>query len=943
MPKKSVSVKPHPTTAAEIRQAFLDFFKERGHTIVPSASLIPGNDPTLLFTNSGMVQFKEVFLGADKRPYARAADAQKCMRVAGKHNDLDDVGRDDTHHTFFEMLGNWSFGDYYKAEAIPWAWELLTEIYGLPKERLWTTCFEDEQGMIPRDDEAAELWRQQPGLNPAHILFYGRKENFWEMAETGPCGPDSEIHYDRGPEYCNKKDTPGHVCRVNGDCQRFVELWNLVFIQYNRSSPTDLESLPKKHVDTGMGLERVVSAIQNVDSNYKTDLFTPILAAIQQLAGHTAEQRAAHLTPYRVIADHTRAASFLIADAVLPGNTGREYVCRMVIRRAARFGRMLGFMEPFMAKVAETVIDHYGEAYPELRKNRNAILQMLTHEEERFRRTVDTGTAHLEGLISELRSRGQTVIDGGTAFDLYATYGLPFEITRDIAREHGLEVDEAGFKAAMESHKIVSGGGQAMGEMSGEKVEFYNRLLAELQAGGNLNADGVEYNPYGPLEVEEQVLAIIVGGQPPTGSIGGQPPTGSIGGQRVKKAKVGDMVEIVIPRTPLYIEMGGQVTDTGAIGHYRNDTDEHPEWEIRIDRVAQPVAGLIVHLGEVIAGSPKEGDNAWAVVNDQRRWDIMRNHTATHLLHAELRYVLGDHVRQYGSLVAPDRLRFDFTHHSMVTHDELAAIARNVNNAILANYPVRVEFMGYEKAIKEGATALFTEKYGNVVRTIKVGEPEVFSYELCGGTHVPETADIGPFLITSEGSVAAGIRRIEAVTGRAALEMIQLRFEVLNNAAAYLGAPPDKLDRKVLSLAHDLENMRKEIERLRRETARSNFEKSLAQGVKDIKGVSVLAAQINGVTKDTLREMTDWFRQKMPSGVVVLGTVEEGKPQLVAAVSDDLTRRGLDAVKLIKAVASTVGGGGGGKPTLAQAGGRDPSRLAEALAQVESLVAGALA
>ena len=923
MTKKATKTSKRPATAAEIRQAFLDFFTEMGHTIVPSAPLVPGNDPTLLFTNSGMVQFKEVFLGADKRPYTRAADSQKCMRVAGKHNDLDDVGRDDSHHTFFEMLGNWSFGDYYKAEAIPWAWTLLTEVYGLPKDRLWTTCFEDEKGVIPRDDEAADIWRSQPGLDPSHVLYFGRKDNFWEMAETGPCGPDSEIHYDRGPEYCDLQGVPGHVCRVNGDCQRFLELWNLVFIQYNRTSPNDLTPLPRKHVDTGMGLERIVSAVQNVDSNYKTDLFTPIMDRIQKMAGHGDDERAANLTPYRVVADHARAASFLIADGVVPGNTDRNYVCRMVIRRAARFGRKLGFVNPFMAQVAETVIEHYGDAYPELRKNRNAILQTLTQEEDRFRRTVDTGTARLEGILFDLKSRGQSSIPGGTTFDLYSTYGLPFEITRDIAREHGLEVDEAGFKATMEAHKQASGAGQAIGEMSGESAEVYHQLLLNLQAEGKLGSDGVEYNPYGLTEVEEQVLALLVDGK------------------RVAKAKTGDRVEVVIARTPFYIEMGGQVNDVGTIAHYRNESDEKPAWEIRIENVARPVSGLIVHQGQVTHGSPKEGENAWAAVDFDRRWDIMRNHTATHLLHCELRYALGDHVRQAGSLVAPDRLRFDFTHHGMLTQDEINEISRNVNDAILANFEVQVAFKARKEAIGEGAMALFGEKYGDVVRTIKIGEPEAFSYELCGGTHVPQTADIGPFIITSEGSVGAGLRRIEAVTGRAAQEMILRRLAVLDKTAAYLGATADEADRKVLALMDDLQNAKREIERLGRDSAQRNFDRLLSQ-VKDVSGVPVLTANVNSASAEALREMTDWFRQKVPSGVAVLGAVRDGKPTLIVAVTDDLVKRGLDANKIVKTIAKVVGGGGGGKPTLAQAGGKDPSRLAEALAQVPDLVASAL-
>ncbi len=923
MTKKATKISKRPTTAAEIRQAFLDFFNEMGHTIVPSAPLVPGNDPTLLFTNSGMVQFKEVFLGTDKRPYTRAADSQKCLRVAGKHNDLDDVGRDDSHHTFFEMLGNWSFGDYYKAEAIAWAWTLLTEVYGLPKDRLWTTCFEDEKGVIPRDDEAADIWKQQPGFDPSHLLYFGRKDNFWEMAETGPCGPDSEIHFDRGLEYCDLQGVPGHICRVNGDCQRFLELWNLVFIQYNRTGPTDLTPLPRKHVDTGMGLERIVSVVQNVDSNYKTGLFTPLMDTIQKMAGHDDDERAANLTPYRVVADHARAASFLIADGVVPGNTDRNYVCRMVIRRAARFGRKIGFADPFLAKVAETVIEQYGNAYPELKKNKNAILQTLTQEEVRFQRTVDTGVANLEGRLTDLSARGQALLDGGTAFELYGTYGLPFEITRDIARERGIEVDEAGFKAAMEAHKLASGAGQAMGEMGGESAEVYHGLLADLQAEGKLGSDGVEYNPYGLTEVEEPALALLVDGK------------------RAAKAKTGDKVEVVIARTPFYLEMGGQVNDVGAIAHYKNDTDENPEWEIRIDNVTRPVSGVIVHRGEVVQGSPKEGDDTWAVVDYDRRWDIMRNHTATHLLHCELRYVLGDHVRQAGSLVAPDHLRFDFTHHNMLIQDELNAISQNVNDAILANYGVSVAFKGREQAIGEGAMALFGEKYPEMVRTIKIGEPEAFSYELCGGTHVPETADIGPFIITSEGSVGAGLRRIEAVTGRAAQEIIQRRLAVLDKTAAYLGATVDEVDRKVLALMDDLQNAQKEIKNLGRESAQRNFDKLLSQ-VKDVSGVPVLVAKVNGVSADTLREMTDWFRQRVPSGVVVLGAVNEGKPTLIVAVTDDLVKRGLDANKIVKSIARVVGGGGGGKPTLAQAGGKDPSRLAEALAQVPDLVASAL-
>ncbi|MEJ2011946.1 MAG: alanine--tRNA ligase, partial [Anaerolineales bacterium] len=647
--------------SAVLRQSFLDFFKERGHTIVPSMSLVPGGDQTLLFTNSGMVQFKDVFLGTGSRPYTRVADAQKCMRVAGKHNDLDDVGRDDTHHTFFEMLGNWSFGDYYKAEAIPWAWQLLTEVWGLPRENLWATCFEDEEGQIPRDDEAAEIWARQPGFNTDQLLFFGREENFWEMADTGPCGPDSEIHLDRGPEYCDKSDVKGHVCRVNGDCQRFLELWNLVFIQYNRSSPTDLQPLPAKHVDTGMGFERLVSVIQNVDSNYLTDLFQPMIQKVRKLAGHEENQVMEHFTPYRVIADHARAAAFLIADGVVPGNVGRNYVSRMIIRRASRFGSMIGLDEPFLAEIAETVIENYGEAYPELQRNRKAIRETLSEEEERFHRTIDSGIAHLYELMQEVRSKGTQVLPGDRTFELYATFGLPLEITRDIARESELQVDEAGFHRAMEEHRIASGAGDAMGELVEHDIDIYRNLLKTLKEADKLPPDGVQYDPYEERTREGEVLAILRGNQV------------------VDEANTGDEIGVVLPSTPFYVEAGGQVSDTGLI-----QAAGKSAWEIAVTDTRQPVSGLIIHTGKVVSGQPRLGDRARASINADRRLDIMRNHTATHLLHAALRKVLGEHVRQAGSLVAPDRLRFDFTHSHAMTEEELERVERWVNEAILS-------------------------------------------------------------------------------------------------------------------------------------------------------------------------------------------------------------------------------------------------------------------
>ena len=923
-------------TGAEIRQGFIDFFVEHNHTFVPSSSLVPGGDQTLLFTNAGMVQFKEVFLGTDTRPYRRAADAQKCMRVAGKHNDLDDVGRDDTHHTFFEMLGNWSFGDYYKKEAITWAWQLLTDVWGLPKERMYATCFEDEKGEIERDDEAAYHWSQQPGMNPDHILFFGRKENFWEMADTGPSGPCSEIHLDRGPEYCNMQDVPGHVCQVNGDCNRFLELWNLVFIQYNRTGPSQLEPLPARHVDTGMGLERITSVLQDVDSNYKTDLFAPLMDAIQEMTGDDEEERAAHLTPYRVISDHARAATFLIADGVVPGNTGRNYVCRMIIRRAARFGAKIGLDRPFLAEVSKRVIEYYGSFYPELERNQATILNNLTREEERFQRTVESGVAKLETMLSRLKkaaSQAQAeveeqaverviapVLPGDQAFDLYATYGLPFEITRDIAREHDLEVDEQGFRQAMEKHRLASGAGEAFGPLGGEDVDVYRDVFTDLQALGKLSAQGVQYDPYQKLQVQGEVLALVQEGEPAV------------------QVQPGDQVEVLLPETGFYVESGGQVSDTGAIVSLAE-----PHWEIRVKDVRRPSAGIIVHVGEVLSGEPHIGDSAVARVDVQRRRDIMRNHTATHLLHAALHDVLGEHARQAGSLVAPDRLRFDFTHPEAVSPEQLERIEAEVNRDILGDYPLKITYKPLKEAIAEGAMALFGEKYGETVRTIAIGEEngaaEPFSYELCGGTHVLETGDIGLFLITSEGSAAAGIRRIEAVTGRAAYELVQRRLQALKQAAAISGSSPEELPAKTQDLVNQLNEANKQVAAMRHQMAADQFKQQLDQA-KKVSGVSVLTTILPGADADTLREMTDIFRQRYPStSVVVLGSVSsDGRPLVIAAVTEDLVQRGLRAGDLVKFVAQPLGGGGGGRSTLAQAGGREAGKLEEALASVPDWV-----
>jgi alanyl-tRNA synthetase len=912
-------------TSAELRQSFLDFFASKGHTIVPSASLVPVDDPTLLFTNAGMNQFKDVFLGLGTRPYSRAADTQKCMRVSGKHNDLEDVGRDGTHHTFFEMLGNWSFGDYYKQEAIGWAWELLTEVWGLPGERLWATVFKDDQGDMGADEEAVEFWRSETGIDHDQILYFGRKDNFWEMADTGPCGPCSEIHYDRGPEACTCQDDPDHVCRVNGDCGRFTELWNLVFIQYNKDEAGEFHPLPAQHVDTGAGFERLVAVLQGVDSNYKTDLFQPIIRRVQELIGHTDAQVEENIVAYRVIADHGRAITFLVGDGVLPGNEGRNYVLRMILRRAARFGRKLGFTEPFLARVAEAVIEQMGFQFPELETRRQFILTTITQEEQRFLNTLDLGLAKLDEVLERVEAEDGDVVPGEDAFRLYDTFGLPLEITRDVAEEAGFGVDEAGYQEALEEQRRRARQADTFDMQDEEALARYSQLLAELQAEEQLDGMGVAHDPYSTTELETTAVALLHDGA------------------RVEEARPGNEVEIVLPRTCFYYASGGQVSDTGFIAAFPPGSDE-PVWEVEVHEVVHPVPGLIVHRGEVVSGEPQAGDDVWAVVDYGRRMDVARNHTATHLLQSELRYLLGEHVQQAGSLVTPERLRFDFTHPAMLTQDELDAVTRSVNDAILVNYPVVVDQQSYRDALKQGVIALFGEKYGDEVRVVRVGWPDdqAFSQELCGGTHVSETGDIGLFHIVSEESVGSGVRRIEAVTGRGAMRLVSRQMGVLQRASAYLGVPADEVDRKVLGLMDELQDSRKEITRLQEQVARQEFE-ALLNNVQHVDGVSLLSTQVSVPSRDVLREMTDWFRDRLGSGVVVLGTVLDGTPSIVAAVTPDLVERGLDAVQLVRTMGRTVGGGGGGRPTLAEAGGRDPGRLDEALGQASDLIADMLA
>ncbi len=901
-------------TGNKIREEFIEFFKEKEHTFVPSSSLVPGGDQTLLFTNAGMVQFKDVFLGTDDRPYKRAVNSQKCMRVSGKHNDLDDVGRDDYHHTFFEMLGNWSFGDYYKKEAISWAWEILTEVWGLDKSKIWVTCFKDEKGEIPTDEEAADNWKKQPGINPDHIVYFGRKDNFWEMADTGPCGPCSEIHIDRGEKYCDKKDDPNHQCGVNGDCFRFLELWNLVFIQYNRTGPNTLNELPARHVDTGMGFERIVSVIQDVDSNYRTDLLLPLMDVVMEISGQTKEEREKHFTPYRVIADHCRAASFLIADGVVPGNVGRNYICRMIIRRAARFGSKIGLDDPFLGQVAKKVIELYGNAYPELKKNKKTIIDNLTREEKKFKSTVEGGLSILETYISSMAESDEKEFQGDLAFDLYATHGLPLEITKDVLEENGFTVSQKGFYDAMEEHRLSSGAGKEFGPLGGEDAGFYSEVVSGLIKEKVIDKDGVFADPYASLLINTEVVSIIKNGS------------------LVLDISEGDVAEIVTRNTNYYIESGGQVSDTGFI------KSENGESIFVVKDVRKPAPGIIVHSGKMQEGQIQVGQTVEVEVDKKRRQDIMRNHTATHLLQAKLREVLGEHVRQAGSLVAPDRLRFDFTHPKAVTPDQLEEIEKQVNNAILENSSLIVSHKKLDQALSEGATALFGEKYGEDVRTIAIGEAMPYSYELCGGTHVSETGDIGSFIITSEGSAAAGVRRIEAVTGRKAYEIIHKRLSTMKITANELECPIDNLHLTVKKLLNEKQKLLDQVAKLLKEQALNEYQKAKEE-IFYIDEIPILKMQFSDLSLGLIREIADEFRKDLTGGIAVLSNiVENNKIQLIVAVSDDLVKEGFNAGEIARNIAKDIGGSGGGRPQLAQAGGKDIEKLDTVLDQLDKYI-----
>ncbi len=894
-------------TAAQIRQIYLDFFQRHGHTIVPSSSLVVADDPTLLFTNSGMVQFKNLFLGLEQRPYQRATTAQKSLRVSGKHNDLEEVGPSPRHHTFFEMMGNFSFGDYFKADAIPFAWELLTQEFKLPVERLWFTVFQGNE-RVPADEEAAQLW-VKVGAAPERVLRFGEKDNFWVMADTGPCGPCSEITVYIGDDLDRM-----HPGGVNSNDPDYVEIWNLVFMQFERST---MQPLPRPSVDTGMGLERMAMVMQGVQSTYETDLFLPLIERTITLLGSDEQHYRSHFAPYRAIADHARAVAFLIADGVLPGNNSRSYVLRRILRRAVYQGRSIGFERPFLAEVVATVINEMGNAYPELHQRCDFILETVDNEEQQFLRTLSGGLVKLGGIIQQLQASGTTTIPGEEAFRLKDTDGFPLDLTQKIAADQGMTVDVAGFEAALDTQRA----------RSRAAAQFKRGADAELWAERTLPP--TIFTGYTELTSTSQVLALVANDDD------------------VSTAQRGQSVQIVLDRTPFYAESGGQIGDTGVL--------LAPTGTVRVADTQRPVPGLIVHYAVVEQGQIALGQTVTAQVDQERRAAIQRNHTATHLLHRALRDVLGEHAVQAGSLVAPDRLRFDFTHTRALTSAQLDDISRRINAWVRADGSVSWNITDYQQAIDTGAIALFGEKYGDQVRVVHISRGEVpavatdsndltapdfasrDSRELCGGTHVRRTGEIGFAHIVNESSVGSGIRRIEMVTGHGAETWVNAQLTLLNDLAARLSVPPIQLAERVEALLAELRQRQSELETLRGQMTRGALTGLLDQ-IQRENGVALLVARVDAPDMTHLREMGDWLRDKLGSGIVVLGTVVNEKPQLLTMVTPDLVQQGYHAGNLVKALAQIVGGGGGGRPDMAQAGGRDLNKLDTALAQVRPLV-----
>jgi alanyl-tRNA synthetase len=866
--------------SAELRKSFLDFYAGKDHEVVRSSPLVPANDPTLLFTNAGMVQFKDLFLGLEKRGYTRATSSQRCVRAGGKHNDLENVGYTARHHTFFEMLGNFSFGDYFKREAIQDAWEFMTEVLELPPEKLWVTVFED-------DDEAADIWLKEIGVDPQRFSRLGEKDNFWAMGDTGPCGPCTEIFYDHGAQVPG--GPPGSP---DEDGDRYVEVWNLVFMQYERSADGTMTPLPKPSVDTGMGLERIAAVMQGVHSNYDIDLFQALLKA----AAQATDTEDLDNNSLKVISDHIRACVFLIVDGVVPSNEGRGYVLRRIIRRAIRHGYQLGQHEPFFHKLVATLEEQMGEAYPELGQQREQIERVLLKEEQRFAETLDHGMRVLNEAIDELDGE---IIPGQAVFKLYDTYGFPVDLTADIARERGLSIDRDGFEEAMTGQRE-----RARASSSFAATDVMS-LAATLQgAGVDIPVSG--FLGYEEVQADGRVALIISNGEP----------VDVIDGETE--------ATLFLDRTPFYAESGGQVGDAGLL------VAEGIEFSVTD---TQNVGEGIAHIGRMVRGSIATGDTVTAAVNAERRQATVLNHSATHLLHAALRQVLGNHVAQKGSLVAPDRLRFDFSHFEPVSPEQLEEIESLVNEQIRRNNAANTAIMGYDDAVASGAVALFGEKYGDEVRVLKIGD---FSTELCGGTHVAQVGEIGLFKITSETGIAAGVRRIEAVTGRIALAWLRSGEQALAGIAGLVKSGRDEVEDKVRQLVERGRQLEKEVGKLKGQLA-SGKGSDLAEQAVDIGGVNVLAANVEGADSKSLRDAVDRLKNKLSPAVVVLATVEEGKVRLVAGVTKETTSR-IKAGELISEIAQLVGGKGGGRPDMAQAGGNDPAGLAAALARVPEFV-----
>ena len=873
-------------TSIEIRRAFLEFFAARGHRVVPSSPLVLPNDPTLLFANAGMNQFKDVFTGGEKREYVRATSSQKCLRVSGKHNDLEQVGRTPRHHTFFEMLGNFSFGDYFKNDAIAFAWELLTKVYGVPEERLWITVFEGT-GAVPGDDEAQAIWRDSIGVNPARILRLGEKENFWRMGDTGPCGPCSEIHFDLGADLTSVTG----VSNPETDSQRYIEIWNLVFMQFEQKADGTLLSLPAPSIDTGMGLERITSVLQGKRSNYDTDLFQPILQAIARRAKMTYGANPEADMSMRVIADHARALCFLVADGITPANDKRGYVLRRVLRRAIRHGRKLEMSGAFLHDIAPVVIETLGEVYPEIVGAQPAILEVAQREEERFGETIAAGLTLLDETIGKMPS-GSKVLPGSELFRLYDTFGLPLDLAGDVADERGLTLDMPGFEEELGRQRV-----RAQASWKGAKKEEAKGAWQELSAHYRTTFQG-----WTTQSVEGVKVAALVGEN----------------GAPVSELTEGQSGEVLLEATPFYGEAGGQVGDTGWI--------VSPAARVRVNDSHRPAAGLIASRATVESGRLAVGDYVAAEVDVLRRQAIKRNHTATHLLHAALREVVGTHVKQAGSLVAPDRLRFDFSHFTGVTDRALADIESLVNRRILENTPVATEQMPIDAALKSGAMALFGEKYGESVRVVTIGS---FSKELCGGTHCAETGEIGMFLLTHERGVASGTRRIEAISGEESLAKSRADHHILKTMEELLSVPRSEV---LAEFGRRIDGMRareRDFEQQRLRTVRDDLQK-LAENPERVGGIKVLAARVDGLAPQDARVVADNLRQSLGSGVVILGRADGDKASILVAVTDDLKGK-IGAGDLVKELAKIIGGGGGGRSDLAEAGGKDPSRLDEAL------------